>query len=169
MLALRKVGALGIKVLGVTYLAQTVLAGFSLLSTRFMPSEGGPPDAFLVAQVVGALGYPIVAWLLIGTADDLAERLFPDVAVPGSFKARDLLTVGLAIVGLAMAASAIPALIQGLGLAVYYGEATRQQLADARFEREWPELVREGLTLVTGLAVAAASRPIASRFSVDSE
>lgn len=167
MLTLRQVGALGIKVLGVTYLAQTVLAGFSLLSTRFMPSGGGPPDAFLIAQVVGALGYPVVAWLLIGTADDLAERLFPDVAVPATFRPRDLLAVGLAIVGLAMAASAVPALVQGLGLAVYYGEATRQQLAAARFEREWPELVREGLSFVTGLAIAAASRSIAGRFNVE--
>lgn len=169
MPTLRQVGALGIKLLGVTYLAQTVQAGFSLLSTRFMPSDGVPPEAFLVAQVVGALGYPVVAWLLLGTADDLAERLFPDVAVPATFMPRDLLAVGLAIVGVSMAASAVPALVHGLGLAVYYGEATRQQLAGARFEREWPELIREGLSLVTGLAIAAASRPIARRFRVEGE
>ena len=66
-----------------------------------------------------------------------------------------------------MAASAVPALVQGLILAADDGEATRQQLAEARFEREWPNLVREGLSFVTGLAIAAASRPIASRFSVE--
>ena len=169
MLTLRQVGAVGIKLVGVTYLAQTVLAGFSLLAVRFAPSAADPGGDFVTAQLVGALGYPVVAWLLLGTADDLAARLFPAVPAPFAVGPRDLLVIGLALVGVSVAASAIPALVQGLGLAVYYGEATRQAFAESRFEREWPELVREALTLVVGLILAAASRPIASRLRVGGE
>jgi hypothetical protein len=164
MLTLRQVGAVGIKLLGVTYLARTVLAAFTLLSMRFAPSSAGPVDDFATAQIVGALGLPVVAWLLLGTAEDLAERLFPEVPAPFAIERHDVLVVGLTLMGLSLAASAIPALLHGFGLAVYYGEATRQAVAEARFEREWPELIREGLNLLVGLAIAVASRPLAARF-----
>ena len=79
---------------------------------------------------------------------------------------RDLLLVGVVIVGLALAASSLPALLQAVGTAIYYAEATRQQYAEARFERQWPDLIREGLTLVTGLALAAWAKVIANRFAM---
>lgn len=166
MLTLRHVGAAAIKLLGVTYLANTVLAGFSLLSARFAPASLDPGDGYLTAQIVAVLGYPVVAWLLLGTADDLAERLFPDVPAPFSVGSRDLLTVGLALIGLSLAAAALPALLHGLALAAYYGEASRQAMAEARFEHEWPALIRGALTLVVGVALAIASRPIAARFRI---
>ena len=164
MLTLRQAGAIGIKLLGVSYLARTVLAVFSLVALRFAPSGFGADGDFATAQIVGTLGYPLAAWLLLGTGDDLASRLFPATPVSVGVGARDLLGVGVAIVGLSLAASALPALIQGIGTAIYYAEGTRQQFAEARFDGQWPQLIREALTLVTGLAVAAASRPIASRF-----
>lgn len=163
MLTLQQVGATGIKLLGVTFLARTVLGGFSLLAVRFAPAGiDGANDVF-VAQVVSILGYPVVAWLLLGTADDLASRLFPAVPLPAGFSTRDLLVTGVALLGLSMAVSALPAPIQGLGIAIYYAEAMRQQFAEARFEREWPEFIREALTLATGLAVAASSKPLVAR------
>lgn len=134
-----------------------------MLSLRFAPAVAGAVGDFATAQIVATLGYPVVAWLLLGTADDLAERLFPDVSTTFSIGPRDLLVVGLTLIGVGMAATALPLLLQGLGLAVYYGEATRQALAGARFEREWPELIRGGLSLVVGIALIAAAKPLAAR------
>ena len=160
MLTLRQAGAVGIKLLGVSYLARTVLAGFSLAAMRFYPSDLGAEIGVVLSQGVGALGFPIAAWLLIGTADDLAAKLFPDTPIPASIAVGELLALGVALVGLNVAIASVPALVEGLGLAVYYGEASRQQLFEARFERQWPELIREALNLVTGVGVALASGPI---------
>lgn len=169
MLTLRDVGAVGIKLLGLTYVARTILAGFSLLAMRFGPSGAGPPEDFVVAQFVGAVGYPAAAMFLLGAGNDLAARLFPATPIAARPGARELMVVGVALIGVSVAVSALPSLLQAVGVAIYYAEASRQAFAKARFEREWPEWLREVLTLASGLAVAGLAGPITRWFTGGAE
>ena len=169
MLTLRQIGAVGIKLLGVSYLARTIVAGFSLLALRFAPPDPGLEGDFAVAQLVGTVGYPVAALFLLAAGDVLAATLIPATPVKATIEVRDLLAWGVALVGVSLAASAVPALLQGLGIAVYYAEGARQQFAEARFERMGPEMLREFLTLCTGIAVAMASRLIASRLQIQAD
>jgi hypothetical protein len=55
MITLRDIGAVGIKLRGVSYLARTVLSGFSLIAVWFAPADFGSESGFVVAQIVGAI------------------------------------------------------------------------------------------------------------------
>ncbi len=134
MLTLRDLGAAAIKLLGVTYLAQTIVGLFTLLAMFFVPMEANLPGAGEILPTP------------VGIALD---RL-------------DLMVVSLVAIGVALAASSLPTLVQTGGTALWYAEASRQAFADAWFERQWPEVIRAGLELTVGMALALAARPAAS-------
>jgi hypothetical protein len=164
MLTIRDLGAAAIKLLGVTYLAQTIVGLFTLLAMFLVPMEADLPGAseIVPAQLMSTFGLPAAAIALIGGGNWLAERLLPPTPVGLALGRLDLMAVALVAIGVALAASSLPTLVQAGGTALWYAEASRQAFAEARFEHQRPEVIRAGLELTVGVVLALVARPVAS-------
>ncbi len=68
--------------------------------------------------------------------------------------------VGIALIGVWVAADAAVALLQAGGSYVYY---LQQGLAPSSLERSWPHVVANAVTLATGVALAWSARALAAR------
>ena len=98
MLTLCDLGTAAIKLLGVTYLAQTIAGLLALLAMFFVPAQAGLPGVseMLPAQLMGTLGWPVAAIALIGWGAQRAARLFPATPLGSSISRSARVRVTLA-------------------------------------------------------------------------
>ena len=160
----RHLAEVAIKILGVYFGASAFLAAIQFLASFAMPPmEGFPPASAF------AFGLPIVGWLIISAvclygAAGIAARVFPESkidVVPRS--RRDLLLVGLILLGVWTALDGIPELLQLVGKAVWYAEASRQDLFRPTIERSWEPFLKSTLTVIVGAALAKSAGTLAAK------
>ena len=110
--------------------------------------------------VVGVLG--VAAACLFG-ADWLASRVFEDEDFGlDTLSRRDLLEVGLVLLGVSTALGGVPALLQFAGTALWYAEGSRQSMFSATMERSWDPVVNGVLEILIGGALAGGARRLSS-------
>jgi hypothetical protein len=162
----RQLGESAIKIIGVYFGASAALAVMRLLASFAVPPIEGLPAASELAvanslPIAGLLG--IAAVCLFG-AEGIATRLFPATRIDvASLSRRDLLTVGLVVLGVGTALDGIPDLLQLAGKAVWYAERSRQAMFLPSMEQSWDHVVRSALTVVVGVGLAKLADTLAAK------
>lgn len=160
----RDIGEVGIKLIGVYFGALAVLAVMGLLESFTLPPfENASAGSIAIANTLSMAGYVVVATLCVVYGAALAARILParklDVAV---LSARDLLVVGLTLLGFRYALTPLAGLLKAAGQAIWYAEASRQSLFLPAFQQSWPRLADDALQFVIGTTLVMNSRKIAA-------
>jgi hypothetical protein len=160
----RQVGETGIKLIGVYFAAEALLGVTRLLALLVMPAmEGMPRRDLLIPSALAVAGVLLAAALCLLRGETLARRLFGgEDAGLGQLSRRDLLAVGLALLGVSLALSGVPALLQFAGRAIWYSEASRQSQFQPVMERLWEPLAASTIAVLVGCALAVGARRLAA-------
>jgi hypothetical protein len=168
-MTIRAIAGLLIKVLGLHYAASALLGITSSLGFLAIPPPGVvPPVQFAVgASVGGWLGAIAIAAIFILRGDDIARALLPDqsFAMP-NVQAGDLLWVGICLVGVTVAVSGVPPVVQAAGTALWYLGAGRQAYLSAALRRVSQSAVDGVLSVLVGILLVRFARPLSYLFAV---
>ena len=161
---IQQLAAVAIKVLGVYYAADAI---FLLLATAGLlgvaGSENPPTTGELVVASLGSLvGRIFVAAACIVKGDAIAAALVPETTIGISLTRQELLSIGIALIGVALIASAVPDLALTIGQSVYYGEASRNEYFMAAMEQSWMPALKAFLASVAGAVLARNSQRLSA-------
>ena len=164
-MTMRGLGEVGIKLIGF-YLALSVLRAFFQIITTFAssPIEGFDTRTAATLQTLYVFSVIATAFICLRYGKMLAERLFEeDEKEPPRISRRDLLSVGVAVLGVGLAANALPAVIQFAGRLLWFAESSRQSLLPDLFRNSWEPLSSSLLQLGIGMALAIKAGTIAAK------
>ncbi len=167
-MTIRTIAGLLIKLLGIRYAAWTVVTIVSALGLLVVPGQGAASMAPWTVWVntAGSLGGIVVAVLFILCGDAIARALFPEQPVPiVNVSARDLLWIGLSLVGVAIAVSGVPPVAQAVGTALWYSGADRQAQFGNVMSSRWSFALDGALSLVAGVVLVWFARPLTALLS----
>lgn len=169
-MTIRQLGVIGIKLIGVYYGATAVLALGNVLGSFFVPHIEGLPTAgeLAVSNLFPAFGFAFVAAVCLLWGERLATSVLPAGDV-GSMRLsrRDVLFVGVALVGFSMALAGVPVLVEIAGKALWYVEGSRQSYFWPAMQNSWERLAASGLSLVIGSAVVIFARALVRAIDPD--
>jgi hypothetical protein len=163
-MTLRDAAAAAITLMGL-YCAGRVIALYAaLMVTPFIlsPQALSTSDPALAASVASGVGNLVLALIGLLGARRIAATFFAptplSVAIAGT--RRDVLVVGIVLLGVWMAADGAAALLRSAGAFVYYAQ---QQIPAASLVRSWPQVVASAVTVATGVTLALSARALAAR------
>lgn len=159
-MTVRDVAAAVIRLVGL-YLAGRVIAlTASLLAMPFLLSSRAfnASDPLLAASLGSAVGNAVLAAIALTMADAIAAACFRDTPITWAVRRRDVLVVGIALIGLWFATDAAVALARAGAAAIFYA---RLDVPRESLERSWPMLVTHAVTFVAGIIAALASDRVA--------
>lgn len=159
-MTVREAAAAVIRLVGLYLAGRVVALVASLLATPFLlsPAAFTASDPLLAASLGSAVGNAVLAAIALTMADAIAAACFRESRITWAVRRRDVLVVGVALIGLWFAADAAVALARAGAAAVFYArlDVPRQSL-----ERSWPMLVTHAVIFVVGVAAALASDRVA--------
>ena len=161
----RDLGEAGIKLIGAYFAASTLIGIMRVAASFALPRMEGFPSAGEVAllnalPIAGSLGVA-VACLLRGQL--LADRVFAVHRFKlAQVTRRDLLVVGLALLGVSTISAGVPGILQFIGRTMWYAEGSRQSMFFPSMERSWEPLANNVLELIVGGALVAMAGRLAS-------
>jgi hypothetical protein len=123
----------------------------------------------LYGSIIGLfVSFPLsiaLAWLLLFRTEQVADflRVGPDEPVP-AFRRDVLLNVGVKLIGLYLAAEAIPSLARWLYEARYFAE---RRMPNSFYT--WAGILQPALAIVVGIVLIAKTRQIVSLITRDDE
>lgn len=158
----REAAAAIIRLVGLYLAGRVVALAASLLAMPFLLSSRAftASDPLLAASLGSAVGNAVLAAIAWTGADTIACRVCPATPLSLSLGRRDVLTVGIVILGLWVATDAAVALARAAAAAIFYA---RLEVPRSSIERSWPMLVVQGATLVMGVIAAWQSPALARR------
>jgi hypothetical protein len=159
-LTTRQLGEVAIKVLGVYFGASAIIATGQLISGLALPGMQGLSELreLILSSLLGILGVTVAAGLCLVGGRAVATRLLSDDTLSiGSMSRRDWLFVGISLVGVVVAVSGVPALVQVLAKAVWYMEGSRQPHFWEAMGRSSELLVSGGLSMLVGIAAIGSA------------
>ncbi len=161
-MTVRDAAAAVIRLVGLYLAGRVVALTASLLAMPFLLSARAfnSGDAMLAASLGSAVANVVLATIALTAADRIAAACFPDTPVTWALTTRDVLTVGIALIGLWCAADAAVALARAGGAAIFYA---RLAVPRESLERSWPMLVVQATTVVLGGVAAWQARALAGR------
>lgn len=161
-MTLRDASAAAIKLLGLYFASRVVSLYSALMLTPYLlsPAAFSPDDPALATSVAAAVGNLAVALIAIFGADRIAILLFPATPLTGAVTRQDLLSVGIALLGLWICVDAAVAMLRAAGAVVFYWRA---QVPAASLERAWPQTLANIVALGGGFAVARFAQRLAAR------
>lgn len=171
LMTMRQLGETAIKILGMYYAASAFFGVAGLISNVFMPQLEGFPDAtqFVVMNLIGFLANATVAAGYLFGGRMLAAAVFSDEAVTcGDLPRRDWLFVGISLMGLVWVLSGAPAIIDAIGKAIWYAEATRQPMFEEAMRRSWDDLITGVVSVLVGIVVVVSARRLSRRLDTES-
>jgi hypothetical protein len=148
-MTLREAAAAAITLMGL-YFAGRVLALYTaLMVTPFIlsPEAFSSNDPALAASIASGAGNLVLALIGLLGARRIAAVCFVSTPLAGAGTRRDMLFVGIVLLGVWMAADGGVALLRSAGAIVYYWQ---QQIPAASLERSWPQVVGKTVPLATG-------------------
>lgn len=159
-MTVRAAAAAVIRLVGLYLAGRVVALTASLLAMPFLlsPAAFNSGDAMLAASLGSAASNAVLAAIALMAADGIAAWCFHDVPIAWALRSRDVLTVGIALVGLWAAVDAVVALARSGAAAIFYA---RLDVPRESLERSWPMLVVHGATVALGVAAALSSHRIA--------
>ena len=159
-MTVRDAAAAVIRLVGLYLAGRVVALTASLLAMPFLLSSRAfnAGDPLLAASLGSAVGNAVLAAVALPMADDIAAACFRDTPLTWALRRRDVLVVGVALIGLWFAADAAVALARAGAAAIFYA---RLDVPRESLERSWPMLVTHAVTLVAGVSAALASARVA--------
>ena len=158
----RDLASVAIKILGVYFVCIAVVVAFqaaSMLVTMMIRAKDFTLDPGLAVAGTGWLPYALAGWACARYGDAIGARLFAAPSGGSLGIARiDLLTVGIAIVGVAFAFNEVCAIV-GIALTEMWMEATRAPKAQTF---PWDGLVAPLSIAAAGALLALNARKLAS-------
>jgi hypothetical protein len=140
----------------------------SVVNALLGSSPAEASDASLYGSMVGVfVSFPLslaLAWLLLFRTEQVADflRVGPDEPFP-AFRRDVLLNVGVKMIGLYLAAEAIPSLARWLFEARYFAQRR------PNFHITWTGILQPALALVVGIVLIAKTRQIVALIARDDE
>jgi hypothetical protein len=160
MVTTRDLGEAGIKLLGVYFAASSLVSIMSVAASLAIPRIEGLPSAGELAilnalPIVGALA---VAAVCLFRGRLVADRVFAKHRFEASgISRRDLLVVGLALLGVSLVAAGMPSVLGFIGQVVWYAEGSRQSQFLPSMEQSWQPLANNLLDVIVGAALVATA------------
>jgi len=160
-MTVRAAAAAVIRLVGLYLAGRGLALVASLLAMPFLlsPAAFNSGDAMLAASLGSAAGNAVLAAVALMAADGIAAACFRDTPITWALRRRDILTVGVALIGLWWAADAAVALARAGAAAIFYA---RLEVPRESIERSWPMVVTQVVTLLLGLSAARWSGRIAA-------
>ncbi len=160
-MTVRAAAAAVIRLVGLYLAGRGLALVASLLAMPFLlsPAAFNSGDAMLAASLGSAAGNAVLAAVALMAADGIAAACFRDTPITWALRRRDILTVGVALIGLWCAADAAVALARAGAAAIFYA---RLEVPRESIERSWPMVVPQVVTLLLGLGAARWSGRIAA-------
>jgi hypothetical protein len=165
-MTMRQFGEMAIKVLGLYYAAGTIFGVAALISGFFLPRTEGFPKAeeLLLMNSIPLVASAAVAGLYLFAGRWLATILFSDeVVAPGGVPKREWLFVGISLLGLVWVLSAAPAILEGIGKALWYAEDSRAPMFEEVMGRAAEGLVSASLSAAIGVGLILSAPTLARR------
>ena len=164
VLTARHLGEVGIKLIGVYFAVSAVIGIGGIAASLALPRfEGMPGESEMaLASVFPVAGAVLAAAVCLLRGDVLADQIFGNHELAFRLSRRDVLVVGLLLVGVSTALGSVPGLVQVVGKAVWHVEGSRQALFWPSMERSWESLVNHFLTFIVGVALAIRAGSVAS-------
>jgi hypothetical protein len=161
----RDLGAIGIKLMGAFQAAFAVMRLLNLVaSVAFLP----PVEGMDVPTLFRVNGFAILielaaAGAFLIMADSLADRMFSrrPLEIAGVTR-RDLLIVGIALLGVSIVTGAAPGILRFAGQALWFAQGTKQSQFLPSMERSWESLAKDALALVVGGTLLMKAAPFGS-------
>jgi hypothetical protein len=149
----RDLGAVGIKLMGAFFAAFAVMRLLGLVaSVAFSPPvEGIDGRSLFRLNGFSVLIELAVAGAFVIKAESLADRMFSSQPLQiAGLSRRDLLIVGIALLGVSTVAGGVPGILRFAGQAIWFAQGTRQAEFFPSMERSWQSLANDVLALVVG-------------------
>ena len=161
-MTLRDAAAAAITLMGLYFAGRVVALYAALMVTPFIlsPQAFSSSDPALAASLTSGVGNLALALIgLLGARRIAATFSAPTpLAITGT--RRDVLCVGIALLGVWTAADGVVAILRAGGAFVYYSQ---QQIPASSLERSWPQVVANLATVVAGTVLARSARRLAIR------
>ncbi len=161
----RDLGEIGVKLIGVYFAALTPIGLTYIPGVLAQPSMEGWPSrpVMIVFGLLPLLGRVAVAWACLVWGREIAARVLAEnQAQFGGASAKDLLVVGLALLGVGLAVDAIPGLLELAGKAVWYAQGARQSQFLPSMEHSWQAVANDALKVIVGGVLAMNARRVGS-------
>ena len=161
-MTLRDAAAAAITLMGLYFAGRVVALYAALMATPFILS----PDAFssddpaLAASLASGAGNLVLALIGLLGARRIAATFFVPTPLSITGTRRDVLCVGIALLGVWMAAEGVVAILRAGGGFIYYSQ---QQIPASSLERSWPQVVANLATVMAGTILAPSARRLATR------
>ncbi len=161
----RVLAEVALRLLGVYYAVLAVLQAASVISLFAVPGMEGFPNRrdIAISSLAIAAARGFAAFVLLDRSAALARSMAGEHRIDiGPLSRRDLVTVGVMLVGVSLAASAVPGLLTFVATIVWYAEGSRQPMLSPYLDRSWETLARGIAALLVGGIMAAAAGRLAS-------
>ena len=161
-MTIREAAAAAITLMGLYFAGRVIALYAALMVTPFIlsPEAFSSNDPALAASVASGVGNLALALIGLLGARRIAATFFAPTALAVAATRRDVLFVGVVLLGMWMAADGGVALLRSAGAIIYYSQ---QQMPPASLARSWPQVVANAVTLASGCAVALSARVLAAR------
>ena len=161
----RVLAEVALRLLGVYYAVLALLQAANLISLFAVPGMEGFPNRrdIAISSLAIAAARGFAAFVLLDRSAALARAIAGEHRIEiGPVSRRDLLTLGVMLLGVSLAASAVPGLLTFVAAIVWYAEGSRQATLSPYIERSWETLAHGIVALLVGGTIAAAAGRLAS-------
>ena len=162
-MTLRDAATAAITLMGLYFAGRVIALYAALMVTPFIlsPQAFSSSDPALATSVASGVGNLVLALIGLLGARRLAAMFFSPTPLAIAGTRRDVLFVGIVLLGVWMAADAVSALLRSAGAIVFYSQ---QQIPAASLQRSWPQVVANLAAVVGGTILALSARRLATRF-----
>ena len=156
---MRKLGEAGVTLVGVYFAATSAIGIARLAAARELAATNLLPVATAC----------VVACICLFAGRAIAAKLFADDTVSmDGLSRRDLLAVGLSMLGVSMALSGVPGLLQFAGRLLWYADGTRRAQFLPAMEQSWSPAANNLIELALGWGIASGAGKIAAKLDAPS-
>ncbi len=161
-MTLRDTAAAAITLMGLYFAGRVGALYAALMVTPFIlsPEAFSRGDPALAASVASGVGNLVLALIGLLGAKRIAATFFAPTPLTIAGTRRDVLCVGIALLGVWMAADGVVAILRAGGALIYYSQ---QQIPASSLERSWPQVVANLAAVVAGTILALSARRLAIR------
>ena len=163
-MTIRDLGEAGIKLIGVYFGVSSVIGVLRVAGSMALPQlEGFPsPRQIALANASPILGMFVIAAVLVAVSGTLADRLFSERSLKSGVSRKDLLFIGIVLVGIGAAIGGIPGILRFASQLIWFAQGSKQSLFLPSMERDWQPLLNSALEVVVGGLLVATSGRLAS-------
>ena len=162
---MRRVGVVALVLAGIWALAQAI---FWLYMPLAYLIDGGEKIHWRYALLfIPSTGAALLAVVLVAKRRALSEKLFDEQPAGTSLDISLLMRAGIAIVGIALAAFAVPRLIDNITRPFFIGGGGVLGSTWESFRMVLSNIIADGAQLILGIALAVFSRRLAGLFGPD--